>query len=106
MSAKKTRTSGIVAFVEETGEKLAPMPDMGRPYILESAEFDAFVSRKRNAAQREIDALDGEISRLQVEIEARLDRRRDLMAVVIKADAALGVKDRPTPTLEQRSDAA
>lgn len=71
---------------------VAPMPNSGMPYVLESAEFDSYVYQKRKDAQREIDALDGEIGRLQVEIEARMARRQDLSKIVFKADALLDMK--------------
>lgn len=72
---------------------LAPMPDEGRPYIRESAEFDAYVDLKKREAESEIRTLDIEISRLQKEIEGRLIRKQDLMTIVIKADAVLQMKD-------------
>lgn len=99
------RTTGVTEFVEHsTDVSLAPMPDTGRPYVLESAEFEAFILAKRQAAVREIEDLDAEINRLHVETEARLDRRKDLMNIVIKADAALGVThERPAPTLIEKA---
>jgi len=67
------------------------------------------VFSKRKSAQREIDELDMEISRLQTEVEARLNRRSDLMVIVIKADAVLNMRDiSPTgsqsPRLTDRSE--
>jgi hypothetical protein len=84
--------------VKPPDTELLPLPDQGRPYILESSEFDKFVFSKRNAAQREIDELDLEIGRLQTEAEARMARRQDLMRIVIKADAILDMTD-ITPNL-------
>jgi len=102
----KTKRSGVTQFIEhETEVALSPMPDTGRPYVLESAEFDAFILTKRAAAAREIEGIDAEISRLHVEIEARLDRRQDLMNVVIRADAALSLEvesARPGPRLVEK----
>ena len=101
MVTKPKTTITKTEFVQhhEEGEKLFPMPDAGMPYILESAEFDAFISSKRKAAQREIDELDIQISRLQVEIEARLARKNDLMKIVIKAETILSMRDvSPTPS--------
>lgn len=99
MAPKKPTTTitktvtGVTEFVEHSTDiQLTPMPSTGRPYVLESAEFDVFIDGKRKAAQREIDDLDGEIARLEVEIEARYQRRSDLVAIVDKANAALSVK--------------
>jgi hypothetical protein len=50
------------------------------------------VHQYRQDAQREIDALDGEISRLQAELEARMARRQDLAQIVILADMVLEQK--------------
>ena len=105
---KTTITKTEIEHTTDTG--LTAMPDTGRPYILESAEFDAFVFSKRKSAQREIDELDMEISRLQTEVEARLSRRSDLMVIVIKADAVLNMRDvspagSQSPRLTDRSDA-
>lgn len=92
--------------IEHTDTQLTPMPNSGRPYVLESAEFEAFILAKRQAAAREIEDLDAEINRLHVETEARLDRRRDLMAIIIKADAALGITgERPAPKLVEKGAA-
>ena len=55
-----------------TKKILTTMPNDGRPYVLESAAFRMSVHQYRQDAQREIDALDGEISRLQAELEARM----------------------------------
>lgn len=103
MAQKKPTTTitktvtGVTEFVEHsTDVALAPMPSSGRPYVLESAEFDAFILAKRSAAAREIEDLDAEINRLQVEIASRLDRRQDLMNIVIRADAALTPAPQPT----------
>lgn len=95
MTARKMTKTAVTTEEFETHSvpNVASMPDTGRPYILESAEFDAFVHGKRKSAQREIDSLDAEIHRLQVEIEARLARRQDLMSIVIKADAMLSMRD-------------
>lgn len=73
--------------------ELTPIPDNGRPYIRESAEFEAYILNKKRAAEKEVEALDVEISRLQSEIEGRLIRKQDLMTIVIKADAVLQMKD-------------
>lgn len=101
---------GVTEFVEHsTDVQLAPMPDSGRPYILESAQFNEFLLAKRQAAAREIEDIDGEIKRLQIELEARLDRRKDLMNIVIRADAALqmGVDAAaPSPRLVTRNEDA
>jgi hypothetical protein len=88
-------TTGVTEFVEHsTDMQLTPMPISARPYILESSEFDAFIHGKRISAMREIEDLDAEIVRLQTEIDARLDRRQDLMAIVIRVETALNT----TPT--------
>ena len=60
--------------------------------MLESAAFRMSVHQYRQDAQREIDALDGEISRLQAELEARMARRQDLAQIVILADMVLEQK--------------
>jgi len=60
--------------------------------VLESAAFRMSVHQYRQDAQREIDALDGEISRLQAELEARMARRQDLAQIVILADMVLEQK--------------
>jgi hypothetical protein len=114
MAPKKPTTTitktvtGITELVEHSSE-LTPMPSTGRPYILESAEFDAFVDGKRKAAQREIDDIDGEIARLEVEIEARYQRRADLTAIIDKANAALGIRtdhiQRQTPKMVEKGAA-
>jgi hypothetical protein len=99
-------TTGVTEFVEHsTDMELTPMPLSARPYILESSEFDAFIHGKRTSAMREIEDLDAEIVRLQTEIDARLDRRQDLMAIVIRADAALTIDrlDRPSPQITDRA---
>jgi hypothetical protein len=82
------------------------MPESKRPYILESAEFDAFIYSKRKTAQREVDELDLEVSRLQTEIEARLVRKQDLMQIVVKVDTMLSMRDATTtsPQLTERAD--
>ena len=81
------------------------MPDTGRPYVLESAEFDAFVFSKRKTAQREVDELDLEIARLQTEIEARMARKTDLLKIVYKADAILSMKEMaPAPQLVEKAN--
>jgi hypothetical protein len=97
-------TTGVTEFVEHsTDVQLTPMPSSVRPYILESSEFDAFLYAKRAAATREIEDIDAEISRLQTEIDARLDRRRDLMAIVIRVESALNTTPtRPAPQLTER----
>ena len=97
-------TTGVTEFVEHsTDVQLAPMPASVRPYILESSEFDAFLYAKRAAATREIEDIDAEISRLQTEIDARLDRRRDLTAIVIRVETALDTAPtRPAPQLTER----
>jgi hypothetical protein len=97
-------TTGVTEFVEHsTDVQLTPMPSSVRPYILESSEFDAFLYAKRAAATREIEDIDAEISRLQTEIDARLDRRRDLMAIVIRVETALNTTPtRPAPQLTER----
>lgn len=97
-------TTGVTEFVEHsTDVQLTPMPSSVRPYILESSEFDAFLYAKRAAATREIEDIDAEISRLQTEIDARLDRRRDLMAIVIRVETALDTTPtRPAPQLTER----
>lgn len=92
-----TKTVNTEEVETKTVAALAPMPDTGRPYILESAEFDAFIFSKRKSAQRQIDELDLEISRLQAELEARLTRKQDLMKIVYKADAILSMKDAEAP---------
>jgi hypothetical protein len=114
MAPKKPTTTvtktitGVTEFVEHsTDVQLTPMPSTGRPYILESAEFDAFIDGKKKAAQREIDDLDSEIARLEVEIEARYQRRADLAAIIDKANAALGVRTdhiaRQSPRLVEKA---
>ena len=97
-------TTGVTEFVEHsTDVQLTPMPASVRPYILESSEFDAFLYAKRAAATREIEDIDAEISRLQTEIDARLDRRRDLTAIVIRVETALDTTPtRPAPQLTER----
>ena len=97
-------TTGVTEFVEHsTDVQLTPMPSSVRPYILVSSEFDAFLYAKRAAATREIEDIDAEISRLQTEIDARLDRRRDLMAIVIRVETALDTTPtRPAPQLTER----
>jgi hypothetical protein len=97
-------TTGVTEFVEHsTDVQLTPMPSSVRPYILESSEFDAFLYAKRAAATREIEDIDAEISRLQTEIDARLDRRRDLTAIVIRVETALNTTPtRPAPQLTER----
>jgi len=94
-------TTGVTEFVEHsTDVQTTPMPLSVRPYILESSEFDAFLYSKRSAAMREIEDVDAEISRLQTEIDARLDRRQDLMAIVIRVETALNTTPtRPAPQL-------
>lgn len=104
---KLTKTAVTTEEIEtmQAVSHVGSMPDTGRPYILESAEFDAFVLNKRRGAEREINDLDAEISRLQVEVEARLARRQDLMKIVIKADAVLNMQDvTPSPKLVERSN--
>jgi len=116
MAPKKPTTTtvtktitGITELVEHsTDMQLTPMPNNGRPYILESDEFNQFILAKRAAAAREIDGLDHEIRRLQTEIEARFDRRKDLMSIVIRADAALNmqeVNERPAPKMVEKGAA-
>lgn len=78
------------------------MPDTGRPYIRESAQFDAYVLQKKRDAEKEVEALDIEISRLQSEIEGRLVRKQDLMTIVIKAEHILNMQD-ITPKLTERA---
>ena len=97
-------TTGVTEFVEHsTDVQLTPMPSSVRPYILESSEFDAFLYAKRAAATREIEDIDAEISRFQTEIDARLDRRRDLTAIVIRVETALDTTPtRPAPQLTER----
>jgi hypothetical protein len=110
MNTKKPTTTisktftGVTEFVEHsTDVQLAPMPSSVRPYILESSEFDAFLYSKRSSAMREIEDVDAEISRLQTEIDARLDRRQDLMAIVIRVETALNTTPtRPAPQLTER----
>lgn len=104
MAPKKPTTTitktvkGITEFVEHsTDVQLTPMPANGRPYILESAEFDALLHGKKQAALREMEDLDAEISRLEVEIEARYQRRSDLTVIVDKANAGLGIKGDHVP---------
>lgn len=99
MAPKKPTTTvtktvtGITEFVEHsTNIQLTPMPSSGKPYIIESSEFDVFVHGKKQAALREIEDIDTEISRLEVEIEARYHRRADLTVIVDKANAALGIR--------------
>ncbi len=97
-------TTGVTEFVEHsTDVQTTPMPLSVRPYILESSEFDAFLYSKRSAAMREIEDVDAEISRFQTEIDARLDRRQDLMAIVIRVETALNTTPtRPAPQLTER----
>lgn len=83
----------------------AHMPDTGRPYIKESAEFDAYVALKKREAESEIRTLDVEISRLQSEIEGRLMRKQDLMNIVIKAEHILNMQD-ITPNSPKLTDRA
>lgn len=117
MAPKKPTTTvtktvtGITEFVEHsTDVHLTPMSATGRPYILESAEFDALVHGKKQAALREMEDLDAEISRLEVEIEARYSRRADLTVIVDKANAALGIRGdhvaRQTPKLASKIESA
>ncbi len=117
MAPKKPTTTitktvkGVTEFVEHsTDVALTPMPSNGRPYILESAEFDALIHGKKQAALREMEDLDAEISRLEVEIEARFSRRADLTVIVEKANAALGIRGdhiaRQTPKLANRVESA
>ena len=75
-----------------TKKILTTMPNDGRPYVLESAAFRMSVHQYRQDAQREIDALDGEITRLQAELEARMTRRQDLVEIVILSDMVLEQK--------------
>ena len=75
-----------------TKKTLTTMPNDRRPYVLESAAFRMSIHQYRQDAQREIDALDGEISRLQAELEARMARRQDLAQIVILADMVLEQK--------------
>jgi hypothetical protein len=108
-TAKPKTTITTTEFVEHHEESsLTPMPDNGRPYIRESSDFDQLVYSKRKDAQREIDGLDMEIARLQVEIEARLTRKQDLQTIVIKADTILNMRDvSPTssPQITDRGNA-
>lgn len=98
-------TAHVVTTQEIDAQTSAPMPDTGRPYVLESAEFDAFVFSKRKTAQREVDELDLEISRLQTEIEARLARKQDLLKIVYKCEAILSMKDAtPAPQLVENAN--
>jgi len=99
---------GVTEFVEHsTDVQLTPMPSTGRPYILESAEFDGLIHGKKQAALREIEDLDAEIGRLEVEIEARYQRRADLSVIVDKANAALGIRGdhvtRQSPKLVEKA---
>lgn len=104
--------TGVTEFVEHSTDiELAPMPATGRPYILESAEFDSFIYGKKQAALREVEDIDAEIGRLEVEIQARYQRRSDLVSIIDKANAALGIKGdhvpRQSPKLvEKTKDAA
>lgn len=83
-----------------------PVPDNGRPYILESDEFRAMVYARRNEAEGEIKTLEIEVERIHIEIcnlqarianleveaSARLARREDLTNLIASADAALGTR--------------
>ena len=109
MVTKPKTTITKTEFVQhhEEGEKLFPMPENGMPYILESAEFDAFIASKRKVAQREADELDIQISRLHAEIEARLARKHDLMKIIIKAETILNMREvspTPSPQITDRGD--
>lgn len=108
MATKPKTTITKTEFVQHhEDDSVSAMPDTGRPYILESAEFDALIYSKRKSAQREIDELDLEISRLQTEVEARLARRHDLSTIVIKADHILNMRDvspTPSPKLSARTE--
>lgn len=115
MAPKKPTTTitktvtGITELVEHSIDmQLTPMPSAQRPYVLESDEFNQFILAKRAAAAREIEGIDQEIRRLHTEIEARLDRRKDLMSIVIRADAALNmqeVNERPAPKMVEKGAA-
>lgn len=108
MTARKmTKTAVTTEEIETLHSTLTPsisaMPDTGRPYIRESAQFDAYVLQKKRDAEKEVEALDIEISRLQSEIEGRLVRKQDLMTIVIKAEHILNMQD-ITPKLTERAN--
>lgn len=105
MTARKMTKTAVTTEEIETMHSLpiaSEMPDTGRPYIRESAQFDAYVLRQKRAAEKEVEALDIEISRLQSEIEGRLVRKQDLMNIVIKAEHILNMQD-ITPKLTERT---
>ncbi|MEN9717594.1 MAG: hypothetical protein RIQ99_472 [Pseudomonadota bacterium] len=108
MTARKLTKTAVTTEEFETHSvpSVAEMPDTGRPYIRESAEFDAYVLRQKRAAEKEVEALDVEISRLQSEIEGRLIRKQDLMTIVIKADHILNMQDITpnSPKLTERTN--
>lgn len=105
MTARKmTKTAVTTEEFETHVPSVVGMPDTGRPYIRESAQFDAYVLQKKRDAEKEVEALDIEISRLQSEIEGRLVRKQDLMTIVIKADHILNMQDiTPAPKLTERA---
>jgi hypothetical protein len=75
-----------------TGNDITAVTDTGRPYLLESREFERFVHAQRTAASRGISDLTNEIQRLQIQIDAREARRRDLVLIVQRADAMLALQ--------------
>lgn len=105
MTARKMTKTAVTTeeFESHIVPSVASMPDTGRPYIRESAQFDAYVLQKKRDAEKEVEALDIEISRLQSEIEGRLVRKQDLMTIVIKADHILNMQD-ITPKLTERAN--
>ena len=128
MTARKmTKTAVTTEEFETHVPSVVGMPDTGRPYIRESAQFEAYVLQKKRDAEKEVEALDIEISRLQTEIEGRLVRekevealdieisrlqseiegrlvrKQDLMTIVIKADTILNMQD-ITPKLKERAN--
>lgn len=80
-----------ITSITDVSSSVAPMPEGGSPYVLESREFERFVHAKRTAAARAVADLDREIERLNAEVDARLVRRNDLMSIVQRADAMLAV---------------
>jgi hypothetical protein len=107
MTARKMTKTAVTTeeFESHAVPSVMNMPDTGRPFIRESSEFDAYVYRQKRNAEREIEEIDGEINRLQVEIEARLTRKQDLRTIVIKAETVLSMKDvTPSSQLTDRAN--
>ena len=83
-------------------------PEAGtRPYLDEGQDFRSFLTQKRKGVLREIDDLETEIDRLEIEIRARIGRLTEKRDILARCDAALEVSpvtaERPAPRLTERS---